>query len=78
MYLEIISPDKSIFTGNVTLVEVPGTISRFTILHNHDAIISTLTKGQVRIADEQNNEQFFDIEGGVVEVIKNKIVILAD
>ena len=78
MYLEIISPDKSIFTGNVTLIQVPGTNGQFTILHNHDSIISTLTKGKVRIIDESNNTQLFDISGGVVEVLKNKITILAD
>ncbi|OPZ95661.1 MAG: ATP synthase epsilon chain [Bacteroidetes bacterium ADurb.Bin408] len=78
MYLEIISPDNTLFTGNVSLIEVPGTKSRFTILNNHDAIISTLTKGKVRIIDEQNKTQFFDITGGVVEVMKNKIIILAD
>jgi len=78
MYLEIISPDNTLFTGNVSLIEVPGAKSRFTILNNHDAIISTLTKGKVRIIDEQNKTQFFDITGGVVEVMKNKIIILAD
>jgi len=78
MYLEIISPDKNIFSGNVTLVQVPGTKSQFTILNNHDSIISTLTKGKVRLIDDKNNTQFFEITGGVVEVLKNKIIILAD
>lgn len=78
MYLEIISPEKNIFAGNVTLVQVPGSKSQFTILNNHDAVISTLTKGKVRIIDEANITQFFDITGGVVEVLKNKITILAD
>lgn len=78
MHLEIISPDDTLFTGTVSLIEVPGAKSRFTILNNHDAIISTLTKGQVRIIDDQNKTRFFDISGGVVEVMKNKIIILAD
>lgn len=78
MYLEIISPDNTLFTGEVSLIEVPGSKSRFTILHNHDAIISTLVKGSVRIVDNQNITKQFEISGGVVEVMKNKIIILAD
>ncbi len=78
MYLEIISPDNNIFTGNVTLVQVPGSKSQFTILKDHDSIISTLTKGKIRIVDDKNETQFFEITGGVVEVLKNKITILAD
>jgi len=78
MHLEIISPEKIIFTGEVTLVEVPGAKSRFTILHMHDAVISTLTGGKIRIVDEKNTTSFFEIKGGVVEVKNNKIIILAD
>ena len=78
MFLEIISPDKSIFSGNVKLVEVPGLQSPFTVLKNHDAIISTLEKGKVRIIDDKDNTHFFEIEGGFVEVINNKITVLAN
>jgi len=78
MHLEIISPEKNIFTGEVSLVEVPGTKSRFTILNNHDAVISTLTKGKIRIVNEKNITEYFEVTGGVVEVKNNKITILAD
>jgi len=78
MFLEIISPDKSIFSGNVKLVEVPGLQSPFTVLQNHDAIISTLEKGKVRVIDEKDVTHFFEIEGGFVEVINNIITVLAN
>jgi len=78
MTLEIISPDESLFNGLVKLVQVPGVQSPFTVLNNHDSIISTLEKGKVRVVDENGITHFFDIQGGVVEVINNKITILAD
>jgi F-type H+-transporting ATPase subunit epsilon len=78
MYLEIISPDKNIFSGEVTLVQLPGTMGSFEIMHNHAPLISTLVKGKVKIIDPEKKTQFFEINGGVVEVQKNKIIILAD
>ena len=78
MYLEIISPDKKIFSGEVNLVQLPGTMGSFGIMHNHAPLISTLVKGKVKIIDPEKKTQFFEINGGVVEVQKNKIIILAD
>ena len=77
MYLEIITPDKKLYSGEVTLVHVPGTNGQFEILNNHAPVISTLTKGKVRIKSAEG-EQTFDVNGGVVEVLKNKVVVLAE
>jgi F-type H+-transporting ATPase subunit epsilon len=77
MTLDIITPDKKIFSGEVTSVQVPGTSGQFQILKNHAPIISTLTKGKVKIKSAQGN-QAFDVQGGIVEVLKNKVVILAE
>ncbi len=78
MFLEIITPDRKLFTGEVKLVQVPGTKGSFEILKNHAPIISSLEKGTVKIIDQQDQEDFFDIEGGVIEVKKNKIIILSE
>ena len=78
MHLEILTPDKEVFSGEVTMVEVPGTSGRFQVLKNHAPIISTLTQGQVRVTDEEKHNQSFDITGGVVEVLNNRIAILAE
>ena len=77
MHLEIITPDKKLFTGEVTSVQVPGTAGQFQVLKNHAPIISTLTKGKVKIKSEQG-DQTFDVNGGVIEVLKNNIIVLAE
>ncbi len=78
MFLEIITPDQKLFSGEVKLVQVPGTQGSFEILKNHAPIISSLEKGTVKVITQQDQEDFFNIEGGVIEVKKNKIVILSE
>ena len=77
MYLEILTPDQKIFSGEITSVQVPGASGSFEVFINHAPIISTLDKGNVtiRIAKE---EQVFAIDGGVIEVLKNKVIVLAE
>jgi F-type H+-transporting ATPase subunit epsilon len=77
MNLEILTPDKKVFEGEVTSVTVPGTMGSFQILKDHAPIISTLEDGPV-IIKNKTEEQTFVIKGGVVEVLKNKIVLLAE
>jgi F-type H+-transporting ATPase subunit epsilon len=78
MLLEIISPDKTVYSGEVTLVQLPGRLSSFEILKNHAPIISTLKKGTVRIIEAGGEERVFTIPGGVVENKDNHVVVLAD
>ena len=77
MQLEIITPDKKVYSGDVTSVSVPGAKGRFEMLNNHAAVISTLLNGKVKIKDKEGVKTF-DVKGGVVENLKNKIVILAE
>ena len=78
MYLEIITPDKKVFEGDVNLVQLPGSKGSFTLLRNHAPIISTLDKGKIRIVDTLGKEYFFNISGGVVENLENKIIVLVE
>ena len=78
MRLEVITPDKQLFEGKVSLVQVPGSKGSFEILRNHAPIISTLYKGCVRIVADNNIETEIDIISGVIEVNQNKIIILAE
>jgi len=78
MYLEIITPDKKIFGGEVKLVQLPGSKGAFEILTNHAPILSTLDKGTIKIQDMNNNEQLFEVDGGVVENKSNKIIVLVE
>ena len=78
MTLEIITPEKKLYNGTVTSVKVPGTDGEFEILNNHASIISSLTKGNIRVIDDKQEESNFNINSGVIEMQKNKIVILAE
>ncbi|MCQ2975744.1 MAG: ATP synthase F1 subunit epsilon [Bacteroidales bacterium] len=76
MTVEIISPDKNIFSGEAKLVSLPGTNGSFEILDKHAPIISTLEKGQIKIEFFNQPDQFFEINGGIVECKNNKVNIL--
>jgi F-type H+-transporting ATPase subunit epsilon len=78
MKIEIITPDKRIYEGEIKSVRVPGKKGSFQVLKDHAPIISTLDNGPVRIIDEENNEVIYDITGGVIEVKANRIILLAD
>lgn len=78
MKIEIITPDSRVFAGDIRSVRVPGEKGSFQVLKDHAPIISTLEKGPVIISDDQGNEKRFEITGGVVEVRKNRIILLAD
>ncbi|GAB4135440.1 MAG: hypothetical protein Fur0041_09470 [Bacteroidia bacterium] len=78
MYLEIITPDKKLFSGDVKSVVLPGSEGKFGVMNNHAPIISTLGKGTVKVTDDAQKVQNFDINGGVAEVFNNKITILAE
>ncbi|MFS8616425.1 MAG: ATP synthase F1 subunit epsilon [Solitalea sp.] len=77
MNLEILTPDKKVFSGEANSVTVPGTQGSFTVLNNHAPLISTLEPGEVKVKSAQGMETFH-IEGGVIEVLKNKVVLLAE
>ena len=78
MNVEIINPDKLIFSGEASLVQLPGKDGSFEILNNHAPIIAILRMGKVKIVDNNKNTEFFEIKGGLIEVVKNKVLILAE
>jgi F-type H+-transporting ATPase subunit epsilon len=77
MYLEIISPDKVFFKGEVEQVSVPGMAGSFTVLPGHAAIVSMLIEGDV-VYMENNSEKRFNIIAGMIEVKNDKIVVCVD
>ena len=76
--LEIIAPDQNLYSGEVDLVQVPGSKGSFQILRNHAPIISTLEQGQIRIVDQKGATTLFEVDGGVIEAKNNKIIVLAE
>ena len=78
MEIEIITPEKELFRGEVSSVKFPGTSGGFEILNNHAPIISTLSKGEIKVTTNDKNTKEFEINGGVIEMQNNKIIVLAD
>jgi F-type H+-transporting ATPase subunit epsilon len=79
MQLEILTPDRKLFEGDVTSVKVPGSKGQFEVLKNHAPIISSLEKeGKVRVITADNKTVYFDVKGGVIEVLKDKVIILTE
>ena len=76
MQVDILTPDKVLFSGEATSVKLPGSAGQFEVLNNHAPLVSSLDAGNVRIRSAQG-DQNFAIKGGVVEVTKDKVVILA-
>jgi F-type H+-transporting ATPase subunit epsilon len=78
MYIEVVTPDKKLYAGEIKRVNLPGTMGNFEILNNHAPIISTLEKGQIKVTDLNNQVTLINITGGLVEAKSNKIIVLAE
>ena len=91
MYLEIVTPEATLFKGEVTSVAVPGILGEFEMLNNHAPIVSILKAGHVKIygdieLEEEVEDRFtkgdrgtwLPINSGTIELKDNKIIVLAD
>ena len=78
MQLEIITPEKKVFQGEVTEATFPGATGSFQVLNNHAPIVSALAKGAVSFTTKDGGKQSMIVDGGVVEVKDNVIVVLAE
>lgn len=78
LYLEIVTPGKTIFKGEVKSFTAPGVEGSFQILPRHAPFISTIQPGKVKIITRDGNEIILAASGGVVEVHQNKITFLAE
>lgn len=78
MQVDILSPDKDLFSGTATMVSLPGKDGSLGILENHAPLITTLKKGTIKLESKEKGTLTFEVNGGVVEVLKNKVIILAD
>ena len=77
MQLYILTPDKALFSGQITSIILPGSKGQFEILNNHAAIVSSLEKGTIKVKTADGRAEMFEVNGGVVEAMDNKIVVLA-
>ncbi len=77
MNLAIITPDEKVYDGAIKGVQVPGVTGSFEVLENHAPLVSALETGILRVTD-QKGQHFFEIDNGVIEVLNNSVVILAE
>jgi F-type H+-transporting ATPase subunit epsilon len=78
MHLEILTPEKKVFEGNVDIATFPGADGSFQVLDNHAPLISLLSEGVVEYKSKDNGLDRIRITGGVVEVLKNRVILMAD
>lgn len=78
LYLEIVTPAKIIFSGNVKSITVPGELGSFQVLYNHAPIISNLTIGEVKVVKEDDSVDYYAINGGFIIVFRNRITVISD
>jgi F-type H+-transporting ATPase subunit epsilon len=78
MNLEILTPEKKIFSGDVYGVQLPGIGGMFEVLEKHAPIVSALKAGTLKILKDKNTSSQYSIQGGFVEVINNKATVLVE
>ena len=77
-HLEIITPKRIVFKGEVTSFSAPGTEGGFQVLHSHAPLLSSLKIGEVKITGENGSEAKYAVSGGFVEVRENNVLLLAE
>lgn len=78
MFLEILTPEKKVFSGDIKLVKVPGSSGSFEIMHKHAPLISTIDSGSLKVITQDDVVKIFDVRGGVVEVKNNHVIVLVE
>jgi F-type H+-transporting ATPase subunit epsilon len=78
MFLEILTPEKKLFVGEAKLIKVPGSEGSFELMNKHAPIISSLSEGSVKIVTNDDQSQYFNVSGGVLEMKDNKVIILVE
>ena len=79
MTLEILTPERKLYSGEVYGVQLPGISGLFEVLDRHAAMVSALGKGNMKILmDNKNNTESYSIQGGFVEVLNNKVTELVE
>jgi F-type H+-transporting ATPase subunit epsilon len=78
MNLEVLTPEKKIYSGEVYGVQMPGMSGSFEVLDKHAPIVSALKAGKLKILTDKNNSISYEIKGGFAEVINNKVSVLVE
>jgi F-type H+-transporting ATPase subunit epsilon len=79
MNLEILTPERKLFSGDVYGVQLPGITGLFEVLNRHAPLVSALKAGKLKVLKDKSNDlAFYEIQGGFVEVLDNKVTVLVE
>ncbi|MFZ1528593.1 MAG: ATP synthase F1 subunit epsilon [Ferruginibacter sp.] len=78
MTLEILTPERKIFSGEVYGVQLPGIDGLFEVLDKHAPLVSALKNGKLKILKDKNNSENYTVQSGFVEVLGNKTTVLVE
>lgn len=79
MNLEILTPERKLFSGDVYGVQLPGITGLFEVLNRHAPLVSALKAGRLKVLKDKANDQvLYDIQSGFVEVLDNKVTVLVE
>ncbi|HSU52122.1 MAG TPA: ATP synthase F1 subunit epsilon [Segetibacter sp.] len=78
MILEILTPEKRLYSGDVFGIQLPGIDGKFEVLDKHAPLVSALGKGNLKVIKDKNTTSNFSIESGFVEVLNNKATVLVE
>ncbi len=78
MILEILTPERRLYSGDVYGVQLPGIDGKFEVLDKHAPLVSALGKGNLKVIKDRNTTTNFSIESGFVEVLNNKATVLVE
>jgi len=78
MTLEILTPERRLYSGDVYGVQLPGIDGKFEVLNRHASIVSALGKGNIKVIKDKSTTFNFLIESGFIEVLNNKATVLVE
>lgn len=78
MILEILTPEKKLYSGDVYGVQLPGVSGSFEVLDKHAPMVSALGTGHLKVLRDKNNSTRFAIQSGFVEILNNKVTVLVE
>ena len=78
MHLEILTPSGKTYSGEVMGVQLPGVTGSFEVLDKHAPLVAALKSGRIKVLLNKNSNENFEIEGGFVEVLDNKVTVMVE
>lgn len=78
MQLEIYTPERKVFRGQVYGVQLPGIDGFFEVLENHAPLVAALVPGKMKVLNDKTNFSYYTIKGGFIEVLSNQATVLVE